>query len=450
MRRPEVSVVMPFAGDGAGARAAIEALATLDVEPGDELILVDNAGVIGEGFGADNDVTIVAAPGERSPAHARNVGAAHAGHDWILFLDADCRPGAGLLDAYFEEPVAEDTGALVGEVEPAPGAQTLAERYGAARSFLGQAAHLEHPYRPRAAAANLLVRRSAFEQVGGFYERVRAAEDTDFSWRLQAAGWRLEARPRAVAEHRYRDTLADLRRQWRGYAAGRAWLARRYEGFEPEPAVARSLGRAWAGLLPRVLARGSGGSERRRAADGRAQARRAPAVDVSALDRGRFLALDMLMGLEELAGLTLSNRPTDRHSRRANRAQVVLVADRFPARGDPFVELAQTLEGARVEALARPEAVAPEQARALAVDYLEDDGLASRLGALVLLIARHPLRWLGELAGRRASDPSALALAPAVMRLHRDAGARVHALGGGRSRDVAARLARLSGRPLDS
>src|SRR5207248_201171 len=102
-----------------------------------------------------------------------------------------------------------------------------------------------HPYKPRAVAANLMVRRAAFEQVGGFYEGVRAAEDTDLSWRLQQAGWRLELRSRARVEHTYRATIGDLRRQWRGYAAGRAWLARRYDGFVPEPALRRAVGRGW-------------------------------------------------------------------------------------------------------------------------------------------------------------------------------------------------------------
>src|SRR5205807_3915440 len=149
----------------------------------------------------------------------------------------------GLIDAYFTEPVAGDVGALVGEVRSAAGAETLVGRYDAARGILSQRAHLEHPYRPRAAAANLLVRRAAFESVGGFYEGVRAAEDTDFSWRLQQAGWRLELRAGAFVRHRYRTSLGELRRQWRGYAAGRAWLSRRYEGFEPEPGLARALRR---------------------------------------------------------------------------------------------------------------------------------------------------------------------------------------------------------------
>ncbi len=241
MNRPGVSVVMPFAGDATQVRAAVEALLALRTGPADELILADNSGAAV----AVASVMVVRAAAERSPAHARNAGAGRARNDWILFLDADCVAPPGLLDAYFAQPVAADVGAIAGEVLAAPGGDTLAARYGAARGFLSQEAHLRHPYRPRAVAANLLVRRAAFEQVGGFYEGVRAAEDTDFSWRLQASGWRLELRRDAAVEHRYRATVRALRRQWRGYAAGRAWLARRYDGFRPEPAVRRASARAW-------------------------------------------------------------------------------------------------------------------------------------------------------------------------------------------------------------
>ena len=221
---------------------------------------------------------------------------------------------------------------------------TLAARYGASRSFLGQSIHLAHPYLPRAVAANLLVRREAFELIGGFYEGVRAGEDTDFSWRLQRAGWRLAARPGAQVEHRYRTSLAGLRRQWRGYAAGRAWLGRRYDGI-----------RARTGAAPRRLPRP-------------AQARwRAPAAcraAASACRRGRSRS-------RWTAGASWpSTRCSGSRSSRASRcptvrprapraleARVVLVADRFPARGDPLGDFARTLAGARVEAAARPEAV---------------------------------------------------------------------------------------------
>jgi GT2 family glycosyltransferase len=280
-----VSVVMPFAGDTAAAARAIASLRSLDVGEGDELILSDNSG----GVGATDGLLVVPAPGEHSPSHARNAGAARATSDWILFLDADCIPDPGLIDAYFSVPVDDRVGALAGEVVPAAGARTLAERYGAARNFLGQQAHLSHAFMPRAVAANLLVRRAAFDQLGGFVEGVRAAEDTDFSWRLQEAGWLLEPRPARV-EHRYRSSVRELRRQWRGYAAGRAWLARRYPGFTPEPALARALRR------------------RGRRSDATAtDPDPATAPAPPARDRVLFAGLDLLLAFDELIGLRMSN-----------------------------------------------------------------------------------------------------------------------------------------------
>jgi GT2 family glycosyltransferase len=435
--RPSVSVVMPFAGDRAAARAAIEILLELDTQPGDELILADNSGVAP----ALPGVKLVRASGEQSPANARNAGAAAARGDWILFLDADCVPTAGLLAAYFASEIGCQVGALAGDVVPLSGS-TFAERYGASRSFLSQEAHLAHPFRPRAVAANLLVRRDAFEQVGGFYEGVRAAEDTDFSWRLQEVGWRLERRPEALVQHRYRATLRELRRQWRGYAAGRAWLARRYEGFEPEPAVRRIRTRVRRALRVPGAFDGNGGTPAGRD--------RVPGDGSGRFERGRYFALDAVLAVDELAGLTLSNKPARDRQEATDPVRVVLVAEHFPARDDPLADFARSLEQARVEASARPEVVDGAAGGGLRVDYREDDGIAARASALVQLTVLHPARCLFDVIRRRPGEPKLSALAPSALRLAHDRDSRVQALGGDAVHQTARRLAALAGRRLES
>jgi GT2 family glycosyltransferase len=442
--RPSVSVVMPFAGSPAQAATALAALARIGTAPGDELIFSDNSGAA-EALGLA-PVRIVRVAGERSPSHARNVGAEHAHGQWVLFVDADCDAPPDLLERYFEEPVDDEVGALAGGVVASAAGPGVAARYGAAKSFLDQGAHLAHPFMPRAVAANLMVRRSAFEDVGGFYEGVRAAEDTDFSWRLQQAGWRLEARPGAVVVHSYRTSVGALRRQWRGYAAGRAWLGRRYDGFSPEPGFRRA-GRRLLGRRRRPPPAPGVTSGVAPGGDGATGGAGTPAPRPTRLERGRFLALDALLGAEELAGLALSNRP-HRDGREASR--VVLVAENFPSQGDPLADFALTLAGARVEAAARPVTVAREPARALTIDYREDDGKATRTIALLTLVARHPLRCALDRSRRRAGDPGLAAIAPAVRRLEHDRGARVHPVGGDGARAVAGRLAALAGRPLES
>jgi GT2 family glycosyltransferase len=429
---------MPFAGTVVDARRAMSSLLRIELRKGDELIVADNSAAVPQTPG----VSVVSALGERSPAHARNAGAARAGGDFVLFLDSDCVAPPDLLDSYLADPVGGEVGALAGEVVPAPGTPALASRYATARRFLRQEAHLAHPYRPRAVAANLLVRRTAFVRLGGFFEGLRAAEDTDFCWRLQEAGWRLELRAGARVEHRYRSTLPELRRQWRGYAAGRAWLARRYEGFEPRPALWRAI---------------------RRAAPGSGAPRGAPATEARRSERVTFLALDALLALDELAGFAQSNRPTSPSaggllspggslsaagspSSASARVEVVIVADRFPA---PEEGVTITERVARVEAVRRPGVVDLAAARAVPVDYREDDGAAARVSALAQLVIRHPVRCALDVRRRRPGEPGLMALAPATLRLARDPDARVRAIGGHVAHAAARRLAALTGSPLE-
>ena len=142
----------------------------------------------------------------------------------MLFVDADCLPPASILDDYFAAPPAPRVGALAGEVVGIPDQPSLVAGYSRARGHLGQEPHVNFFYRPFGITANMLVRRAAWESVGGFQEGVRSGGDAEFSWRLQDAGWSLGYAPQAVVEHRHRETVRQLSRQAARYGAGRAWV----------------------------------------------------------------------------------------------------------------------------------------------------------------------------------------------------------------------------------
>jgi GT2 family glycosyltransferase len=298
--RPAVSVVVPFAGTREQATAVLAMLHSLDTRPDDELILADNSGtappLAAARFLDRATPRVVPASGEASASHARNAGAAAAGNEWILFLDSDVTAPPGLLDAFFAQPVADEAGAVTGDIAGIPDTRTLAARYGTARNFLGQRSHVNNPYRPRASSANLLVRRAAFLEIGGYTEGIWAAEDTDFTWRLQDAGWTLGFNQGAVVQHAYRETLRGLGKQWRGYAAGARWLSERYPEFKPDPGLNRGVR-----LLLKRVGIGPGVAQR---ADGRGAA---SSASLTRRDRLEFLFVQCYLAVQEQIGLRMSN-----------------------------------------------------------------------------------------------------------------------------------------------
>jgi GT2 family glycosyltransferase len=244
VKRPPVSVVVPFRGGRGHAASLAEALGRLALEPADELIVADNS----DGGMADEALAalarVVPATGERSSYHARNAGARAAGNDWILFIDADCEPRADLLDRYFSEPVPDDCGLVAGGIVGASEQLSLLARYTRDRRFydgergLGADGSLEGGAAP---TGNLLVRRGAFQELGGFEEGIRSAGDFDLCWRAQVAGWRLLRRPAASVAHRHREDIASFVSMVARYGSGAAWINRRYPGASPRWGLAPGL-----------------------------------------------------------------------------------------------------------------------------------------------------------------------------------------------------------------
>jgi GT2 family glycosyltransferase len=237
--RPAVDVVLPFKGSDADLERVAERLAGLAIGPGDTLTVADNRpDAAGSARGA---VQVLGAGAKQTSYFARNAGAALGTAPWLVFLDADVLPPADLLDRYFAEAPDDSTGVLAGAVaDEEPEADTAANRYAYLKSSMSQEITLADDAWPFAQTANAAVRRTAFEQIGGFEESVRSGGDADLCFRLRAVGWQLERRPDAAVVHRNRATIPRMLAQRARHGAGAGWLAKRWPGAMPR--------RRWPGL----------------------------------------------------------------------------------------------------------------------------------------------------------------------------------------------------------
>ncbi len=241
MTRSAVSVVVPLHGDGDYARRAATAFERLELAFGDELIVADNSdeGVAGAALG--DIATVVRCPEVRSSYYARNAGAAEASGEWLLFIDADCVPASDLIAHYFDPPPSTQAGVVAGAIVGRAGQDSLLARYARDRNFLDQVDGMHAKGGAGAATGNLLVRRDAFEQVGGFADAIRSGGDVDLCWRLQDAGWELERRASAEVEHHHRDDIVSFLSMVARYGAGSRWLNERRPGAAPRWPLAAGL-----------------------------------------------------------------------------------------------------------------------------------------------------------------------------------------------------------------
>ncbi len=137
----------------------------------------------------------------------------------VAFVDDDCWPQDGWL-AELLAPLADPSiDAVTGKVKVPP--STFLGDAIAALGFPGggsEGFEVMYPVDARGltdhlAIGNSAVRRSALGRVGGFDETMTAGgEDTELSYRLCEAGFRIKYQPSAVVEHAARTSLAEFAR----------------------------------------------------------------------------------------------------------------------------------------------------------------------------------------------------------------------------------------------
>lgn len=192
-----VSVVLALHNGRRYLAEAVESVATQTLRPL-ELLVVDDGSTDGGVAVLDQlalpfEVTVLT-QGNAGQSAARNRGVAAARGDLVAFLDQDDRwhrKHLEMLCARLDDPA---VGWAYSDFDEIDGEGRLVTM-----SFLAEH-HIDHPKRTLSAciSADLMVlpsasvvRRQAFDEVGGFDEELRGYEDDDLYVRFFRSGWRL-------------------------------------------------------------------------------------------------------------------------------------------------------------------------------------------------------------------------------------------------------------------
>ena len=232
---PTVSVVIPVRNRPDGIRACLESLTALDYPPGRvEVLVIDDASTddtpaVVAAY-PDASVNLVAQPVNRGQSECRNIGAEAATGELVAFIDSDCLAGTAWLSTLagtFANPGVVAAGGAVREARPV----TWIARYEAAMSPLHKG---EQPARvvPGSSvdflpSCNLVVRRQAFLDAGGFDASLRFGEDVDLVWRLCDRG-EVRYEPLGAVWHEHRDRLRPFLGNRLRYVAAQSMFLKRF------------------------------------------------------------------------------------------------------------------------------------------------------------------------------------------------------------------------------
>jgi N-acetylglucosaminyl-diphospho-decaprenol L-rhamnosyltransferase len=226
-----------------------------------EVVLADNGSTDGAPERATSrpGVRLVATGGNLGYGAAANVGAAGARAPWLLVANPDISFAAGSIDVLLAAAEAWPRGAAWGPAILTP----QGDLYPSARALPSLGRGIGHalagwwwPSNPWTASYRreretpvegeagwlsgscLLLRREAFEQVGGFDPSFfMYFEDVDLCDRLGRAGWRCVYVPNAVVEHRggHATSRAPKPMLRAHHSSAYRYLARRYAGRRYAP-----------------------------------------------------------------------------------------------------------------------------------------------------------------------------------------------------------------------
>jgi GT2 family glycosyltransferase len=174
---------------------------------------------------------------------ARNIGLSAAAGEIVAYTDADVRVDRDwltyLVQPFLTSDVVGSGGPNIVPPDDSLVAQCVARAPGGPTQVLLDDRIAEH-----VPGCNMAFRREALLAIGGFNPvYLRAGDDVDICWRLQAKKQQIGFSPSALVWHHHRPSIKAYWRQQAGYGEGEAWL----EAHHPEKFVHSTM--LWHGRI---------------------------------------------------------------------------------------------------------------------------------------------------------------------------------------------------------
>jgi len=255
----QLSIIIPCLNEERRLGPTLQALKQQSVAPEVFEVLVIDGGSSDGTIALAHEAGVRVIQCDRGLGRQRNTGARHASAEWIAFIDADCTASPNWVAEALRFIAGANADVVVGPVL-APESGAWIER------AWGKHLEMRRRIAPKScriyrflSTQNFIVRRGAFEKVGGIDEQLTSAEDNVLACRLWREGFHLaydenlivwhQGEPKSTRDFFLQQVWHSNRKVWRrieaqGYGGRAFWY-----GIVHVACVAALLGGAVAGIF---------------------------------------------------------------------------------------------------------------------------------------------------------------------------------------------------------
>lgn len=232
--KPKICVIIPAGGDAVYLTVCLDSVRAIDY-PDYEIIVVDD-GLSPERLAelrAMSDITLLSSGGT-GPSSARNLAVEKTDAPYIAFTDSDCLVDkqwlSALMDGFGAYPHAVGGGGRQELPDDADAYQREVFSFMRKTRFLTDYVREGQSYETYGvdhnASCNVIYKRSAFREIGGFLRGLWPGEDVELDRRLRKAGRKLFFTARSVVYHYKPDSEEKFIGMMRSYGWAQGVLVR--------------------------------------------------------------------------------------------------------------------------------------------------------------------------------------------------------------------------------